>query len=130
MDKSFLITTGNQHQYVYSDALCYFLYVPEEMATVMEHMDASLVDRTNYYERKLKFLKEHCFFEKRGVTFQTDYSEELVKRIGSKLGIGIIRSCLQGVPIIQSSEKEKSQIITFKRRFRLFSLYAGCTPIF
>ena len=39
MDKSFLITTGNQHQYVYSDALCYFLYVPEEMATVMEHMD-------------------------------------------------------------------------------------------
>ena len=56
MDKSFLITTGNQHQYVYSDALCYFLYVPEEMATVMEHMDASLVDRTNYYERKLKFL--------------------------------------------------------------------------
>ena len=44
MDKSFLITTGNQHQYVYSDALCYFLYVPEEMATVMEHMDASLVD--------------------------------------------------------------------------------------
>ena len=35
MDKSFLITTGNQHQYVYSDALCYFLYVPEEMATVM-----------------------------------------------------------------------------------------------
>ena len=42
MDKSFLITTGNQHQYVYSDALCYFLYVPEEMATVMEHMDASL----------------------------------------------------------------------------------------
>lgn len=80
MDKSFLITTGNQHQYVYSDALCYFLYVPEEMATVMEHMDASLVDRTNYYERKLKFLKEHCFFEKREVTFQTDYSEELVKR--------------------------------------------------
>ena len=80
MDKSFLITTGNQHQYVYSDALCYFLYVPEEMATVMEHMDASLVDRTNYYERKLKFLKEHCFFEKRGITFQTDYSEELVKR--------------------------------------------------
>ena len=75
-----MITTGNQHQYVYSDALCYFLYVPEEMATVMEHMDASLVDRTNYYERKLKFLKEHCFFEKRGVTFQTDYSEELVKR--------------------------------------------------
>ena len=59
MDKSFLITTGNQHQYVYSDALCYFLYVPEEMATVMEHMDASLVDRTNYYERKLKYLKEH-----------------------------------------------------------------------
>ena len=57
MDKSFLITTGNQHQYVYSDALCYFLYVPEEMATVMEHMDASLVDRTNYYERKLKYLK-------------------------------------------------------------------------
>ena len=46
----------------------------------MEHMDASLVDRTNYYERKLKFLKEHCFFEKREVTFQTDYSEELVKR--------------------------------------------------
>ena len=75
-----MITTGNQHQYVYSDALCYFLYVPEEMATVMEHMDASLVDRTNYYERKLKFLKEHCFFEKREVTFQTDYSEELVKR--------------------------------------------------
>ena len=63
-----MITTGNQHQYVYSDALCYFLYVPEEMATVMEHMDASLVDRTNYYERKLKFLKEHCFFEKREVT--------------------------------------------------------------
>mgnify|MGYP000039069546 CR=1 FL=1 len=52
------------------------------------------------------------------------------KRISSKLGIGIIRSCLQDVPIIQSSEKEKSQIITFKRRFRLFSLYAGCTPIF
>lgn len=41
-----------------------FLYVPEEMATVMEHMDASLVDRTNYYERKLKFLKEHCFLKR------------------------------------------------------------------
>ena len=35
MDKSFLITTGNQHQYVYTDALCYFLYVPEEMATCL-----------------------------------------------------------------------------------------------
>ena len=44
MDKSFLITTGNQHQYVYSDALCYFLYVPEEMATVMEHMDDPLAE--------------------------------------------------------------------------------------
>ena len=59
MDKSFLIT------YWESASICIFgcfvlfcFYVPEEMATVMEHMDASLVDRTNYYERKLKFLKE------------------------------------------------------------------------
>ena len=43
----------------------------------MEHMDDHLLIEQIITNVKLKFLKEHCF-EKRGVTFQTDYSEELV----------------------------------------------------
>lgn len=41
MDKSFLITTGNQHQYVYSDALCYFLYVPEALVSTKNFLVTS-----------------------------------------------------------------------------------------
>ena len=47
MDKSFLITTGNQHQYVYSDALCYFLYVPEEMAWMHHLLIEQIITNVN-----------------------------------------------------------------------------------
>lgn len=80
MNKSLLIRTEHQHRYMYSDTLRYFLYVPQKMATEIEREDTALADKDDYYMRKLQFLQNHGFFEKRETIFHTEYSEELVKR--------------------------------------------------
>ena len=46
-----LITTEYSHQYIYSDVLCYFLYVPEKMKIAMKKDGDNIED--NYYKRKL-----------------------------------------------------------------------------
>lgn len=72
------ITTGHGHQYIYSDALRYFMYVPEKMKIAMERGALNASD--DYYMRKLQFLQDNHFFDKEKVTFQTEYTEELVKQ--------------------------------------------------
>ena len=73
-----LITTEYSHQYIYSDVLCYFLYVPEKMKIAMKKDGDNIED--NYYKRKLNFLQRNHFFDKEVITFQTDYTEDLVKQ--------------------------------------------------
>lgn len=73
-----LITTEYSHQYIYSDVLCYFLYVPEKMKIAMKKDGDNIED--NYYKRKLNFLQRNHFFDKEVITFQTDYTEDLDKQ--------------------------------------------------
>lgn len=75
-----LISTEHGHQYAYSEALRYFMYIPEKMKTVMERQDQNVADSDDYYVRKLQFLQNNYFFDKEKVAFQTEYTEELVKQ--------------------------------------------------
>jgi uncharacterized protein len=79
MDGISLITTEHGHQYVYSDTLHYFLYVPDKLRGVIEQ-DSGTIDTDDYYMRKFRFLQEYHFFDKEEITFQTDYAEELVRQ--------------------------------------------------
>lgn len=72
-----IFLTENQHRYIYSDALQYFLYVPTKLRNAMEE---KFVETNDYYIRKLHFLQKHSFFDKASVNFQTTYTEELVKQ--------------------------------------------------
>lgn len=79
MEKN-LISTGQGNQYMYSDTFGCFLYVPENLKSVMERGGASMVDTDDYYACKLRFLQEHRFFDREKITFQTEYTEELVRK--------------------------------------------------
>lgn len=79
MSKTSLIPT-EQHQYLYSDALQYFLYIPKELKVAIEENDSTLAETDNYYMRKLHFLQKHHFFNKEVTTFETNYAEELVRQ--------------------------------------------------
>ena len=74
------ITTEHKHWYMYSDAIRYFLYVPEKLRIVMNQNDYDVADVDDYYMRKLKFLQDHHFFDKDEVCFQIEYTEDLVKQ--------------------------------------------------
>ena len=74
------ITTEHKHWYMYSDAMRYFLYVPEKLRIVMNQNDYDVADVDDYYMRKLKFLQDHHFFDKDEVCFQIEYTEDLVKQ--------------------------------------------------
>lgn len=67
------IETKNQHSYLYSDVLRYFLFVPSGLKKVMTG-----ISNEDYYIRKLNFLKQHRFFDKEEIIFQTNYSEEQI----------------------------------------------------
>lgn len=81
MSKISLICTESQHQYIYSDKLHYFLYVPKKMKAVIEEEAAILTDKNSYYLRKFHFLQECSFFDKEAIRFQTNYTEKLLNRI-------------------------------------------------
>ena len=66
------ITTEHKHWYMYSDAIRYFLYVPEKLRIVMNQNDYDVADVDDYYMRKLKFLQDHHFFDKDEVCFQIE----------------------------------------------------------
>ena len=74
------IITEYGHQYVYSDVLHYFLYVPEKMKIAMRGSGHNVVGATDYYMRKFNFLREYHFFDTEEIAFQTDCTEDLVKQ--------------------------------------------------
>lgn len=80
MNKLPCILTEYGHQYVYSDTLRYFLYIPHGLKVAMEREASISVAQDDYYLRKLHFLQEHHFFDEEIITFQTDYTAELVKQ--------------------------------------------------
>ena len=51
------IITEYGHQYVYSDVLHYFLYVPEKMKIAMRGSGHNVVGATDYYMRKFNNFK-------------------------------------------------------------------------
>ena len=84
------ITTEHKHWYMYSDAMRYFLYVPEKLRIVMNQNDYDVADVDDYYMRKLKFLQDHHFFDKDEVCFHIEYTEDLVKQNMAWLRINVI----------------------------------------
>lgn len=74
MNKISLIPTKSNF-YINSSRKNYYLFVPEEMKSAMES-DVN----GDYYSRKLRFLEKNGLFAKDDITFQTEYSEELVRQ--------------------------------------------------
>lgn len=64
------IITEYGHQYVYSDVLHYFLYVPEKMKIAMRGSGHNVVGATDYYMRKFNFLREYHFLIRRKLLFK------------------------------------------------------------
>ncbi|MGL4325939.1 MAG: radical SAM peptide maturase [Tannerellaceae bacterium] len=77
MNDVLFIPTKAQYQYVYSEKLRYFLYVPEPLKQVIEnHQSDNFID--DYYKQKFNFLKDHSFFDEELIHFQKEYDVELV----------------------------------------------------
>lgn len=74
-----IINTLQGNQYIYSDFLRHFLFVPKSLGKVIQGNSVSN-DENNYYIRKLKFLQEHHFFDEEKILFHTSYEEELVRQ--------------------------------------------------
>lgn len=81
MNKESFFYSEQGNQYVYSDVLRYFLYIPDALKSVMkEKMFSVTGGADDYYMRKFCFLQKHRFFKKEEIDFQTEYTEEQVKQ--------------------------------------------------
>lgn len=74
MNKISLIPTKN-NSYIHADKKNYCLFVPEAMKATLNSVGDS-----GYYNQKLHFWKENELLSKEDITFQTEYSEELVRQ--------------------------------------------------